>query len=107
MCVQLLNFACMNFAFRECDENEVHVILMCVHRDNEHYFITFILDLVTKNSKIYCECNADQPLSHALTSGHYVGVGHFLTEGKFIASKKYITMKKSFSQSLQEYQTQI
>ena len=38
----------MNFAFGECDENEVDVILTCVHRDNEHTFITFILDLMTK-----------------------------------------------------------
>ena len=48
VCVQLVTRACMNFYFGECDENEVDVILTCVHRDNEHTFITFILDLMTK-----------------------------------------------------------
>ena len=39
----------MNFAFWECDDYEVDVILMCVVlRDNEHNFIAFILDLMTK-----------------------------------------------------------
>ena len=55
VCVQLqvVTFACMNFAFGECDENEVDVILTCVvHRDNEHNFITFILDLMTKMKKL-------------------------------------------------------
>ena len=51
----------MNFAFGKSDENEVAVILTCVHRDNEQNFITFILDLMTKNNKIDCECDADQP----------------------------------------------
>ena len=49
VCVQVVTFACMNFAFGECDENEVGVILTCVvHRDNEQNFIAFILDLMTK-----------------------------------------------------------
>ena len=47
--VQVVTFACMNFAFGECDENEVDVTLTCVvHRDNEHNFIAFILNLMTK-----------------------------------------------------------
>ena len=61
VCVQLVTIACMNFAFGKSDENEVAVILTCVHRDNEQNFITFILDLMTKNNKIDCECDADQP----------------------------------------------
>ena len=76
----------MTFAFGECYENEVDVILTCVHRDNQHNFIAFILDLMTKNNKINCECDADQPSSSSLTSGHRVGIGHFLTEDKFIQS---------------------
>ena len=60
VCVQVLTFACKNFAFGEYDENEVDVTLMCfVHRNNEHNFIAFILDLMTKNNKIDCQCNAD------------------------------------------------
>ena len=97
----------MNFAFGECDENEVDVILTCVHRDNEHNLITFILDLMTKTNEIDCERVADQPASYSLTSGHHVGIDHFLTEDKFIASKKYITLKKRSTQSLQEHQKQI
>ena len=40
VCVQLqvVTFACMNFAFGECDENEVDVILTCVHRNNKDNF---------------------------------------------------------------------
>ena len=42
----------MNFAFGECDENKVDVILKCaVHRDNECNFIVFILDSMTKMNK--------------------------------------------------------
>ena len=61
-------------------------VLTRVHRDNEDNFIAFILDLMTKNSKIDCEGDADQPASYSLTSGHRVGIGHFLTEDKFIQS---------------------
>ena len=70
----------MNFTFGECDENEVN--LTCVgHRDNEHNFITFILDLMTKNNKkIDCERDVDQLPSYCHTSGHCVGIGHFLSE---------------------------
>ena len=47
--VQVVTFACINFAFWESDENEVDVVLMCVvHRDNEHNFRAIILDLMTK-----------------------------------------------------------
>ena len=43
----------MNFAFGECDESEVGVMLTCVvHKDNEHHFISFILDLMTKKITI-------------------------------------------------------
>ena len=53
VCVQVATFAYMNFAFGECDENEVDVTLTCVvHRDNEHNFIAFILDLMTKMIKL-------------------------------------------------------
>ena len=49
VCVQLVTSACMNFAFGEWDENEVDVIqTRVVHRDTEHNFIAFILDLMTK-----------------------------------------------------------
>ena len=68
------------------DENEVDATLMCAVHRNEHNFIAFILDLMTKNNKINCECDADQPSSSSLTSGHRVGIGHFLTEDKFIQS---------------------
>ena len=106
VCVQVVTFACLNFAFLECGENQVDVILMCVvHRDNEDNFTAFILDLMTKNSKIDCEGDADQPASYSLTSGHHVGIGHFLTEDKVNASKKYITLKKRSCQSLQEYKS--
>ena len=64
----------MNFAFGECDENEVDVILTCVHRDNEHNFITFTQDLMPKINIIDCECDADQSLSHSPTSGDQVGL---------------------------------
>ena len=107
VCVQLVTRACMNFYFGECDENEVDVILRCVHRDNEHNFITVILDLITKNNQIDCECDTDQAPLYSVTSVHHVGIGHFLTEDKFIASKRYITLKKRSSRSLQEYQKQI
>ena len=54
----------MNFAFGECDENEVDVILKrVVHRDYEHNFIAFILDLMTKTCKVDCERDVDQPPS--------------------------------------------
>ena len=86
VCVQLVTLACMNFAFVECDENGVDVILTCVHRDNKHNFIAFILDLMTKKNKIDCECDVHQSPSYSLTSGHRVGIGHFLTEDKFIQS---------------------
>ena len=105
--VQVVTFACINFAFWESDENEVDVILRCVHRDNEHNFITVILDLITKNNQIDCECDVDQPPSYSPTSGHRVGIGHFLTENKLTASKKYITLKKRSYQSFQDYQKQI
>ena len=37
------------FCFGECGESEVGVMLTCVvHKDNEHYFISFILDLMSK-----------------------------------------------------------
>ena len=50
--VQVVTFACMNFAFGECDENEVDVTLTCVvHRDNEHNFIAFILELIINKKK--------------------------------------------------------
>ena len=97
----------MKFAFGECDEIGVDVTLTCVHRDNEHNFIIFFLDLITKTNEIDYECGADQPPSYSLTSGHRVGIGHFLIEDEFIASKKYITLKKRSSQSLQEYQKQL
>ena len=74
-----------------------YVILMSVHRDNEHNFNAFILDRMTKNNQIDCECNADQAPLYSVTSGHGVGVSHFLTEDKFFASKKYITLKKRSS----------
>ena len=62
--VQVVTFACVNFAFLECDDNEVYVILTCVvHGDNEHNFIAFIVDLMTKNNKIDYECDTDQPPS--------------------------------------------
>ena len=81
LCVQVVTFACMNFAFLECDENEVDVIQKyVVHRDNEHDFITFILDLMTKMNKIGYEYDADQPPSYLLTSRYHVWIGHFLTE---------------------------
>ena len=49
VCVQVVTFACMNFAFGECDENEVNVIpISVVHRDGGHHFIAFILDLMAK-----------------------------------------------------------
>ena len=82
VCVQLqvVTFACMNFAFGDCEENEDDVILTCVvHRDNEHSFIAFILDLMIKK-KIDFEHDLDQPPSYSLTSGHCVGMGHFFTE---------------------------
>ena len=86
----------------------IDVILKCVvDRDNKHNFIAFILDLMTKNNKIDCECDADQPPLYSLTSGHHVGIDHFLTEDKFTASKKYITLKKRSSRLLQEDQKQI
>ena len=91
----------------ENDENEVDVILRCVHRDNEHNFITVILDLITKNNQIDCECDTDQAPLYSVTCGHHVWIGHFLTEYKFIVSKKYITLKKRSSRSMQEYQKQI
>ena len=98
MCVQVVTFVCMNFAFWKRDEKEVDVILTrVVHTDNEHNFIAFIQDLMTKNNYFHRECNADQPPSYSLTSGHRVGIGHFLTEDKFNASKKYITLKKRSS----------
>ena len=50
VCVQLVTLACVNFDFGECDKNKVDVILTCVHRDNEHNCITFILDLMTKDN---------------------------------------------------------
>ena len=97
VCVQVVTFACMNFAFGGCDENEVDVIPRCVHKDNEDNFIAFTLDLMTKNNKINCEYDADQPPLYSLTSGHHVGMSHLLTEDKFIASKKYIKLKKRSS----------
>ena len=52
-CAQVVTFACMNFAFWECDENEVYVILRCVvHRNNEHNFIAFVLVLMTEMIKL-------------------------------------------------------
>ena len=56
LCVllQVVTFACMNFAFGKCDENEVDVILTCfVHRDNEHNFIAFILDLMCHSESFH------------------------------------------------------
>ena len=107
-CAQVVTFACMNFAFWECDENEVDAILTCViHKDSKHNSIAFILDMMTKNNKIDREHDADQPPSYSVTSGHHVAIGHFLTEDKFIASKKYITLKKRCSQLMEEYQKQI
>ena len=71
VCAQVVTFACMNFAFWECDENEVDAILTCViHKDSKHNSIAFILDMMTKNNKIDCECDVDQPPSYSLTSGH-------------------------------------
>ena len=79
----------MNFAFWEFDASEVGVMLTCVvHKDNEHYFISFILDLMSKKSnRIDCERDADQPPSYSPTSGHRLGIGHFLTEDQVIEVK--------------------
>ena len=81
VCVQVVTFACMYFAFWEYVENELDVTLMCVvHRDKEHNCIAVILDLMTKINKIDCEHSADQLPLYSLISGHCVGIGHILSE---------------------------